>query len=196
MPTGDDVQEELKQRWRRPVLVAAAVIVLDQATKAWILRVLGPVEGSSIPLLGSWLEFMLVKNNGVAFGLFQNIPYFFTITSVLISIGAILFYRYQLPNNRPWVQMSLGLIVGGALGNIIDRLRYSFVIDFVHVSWFPGIFNLADSAITIGVLMLAGYLLLFGDKDERGSQGAPADEALLGELLGQDQWSPRSDRRQ
>jgi len=190
------VQEELRQRWLRPTLVAAGVVVLDQVTKAWIVRTLGSVEGSSIPLLGSWLEFVLVKNNGVAFGLFQNFPYFFTITSVLISVGAILFYRYQLPNNRPWVQVSLGLIVGGAIGNIIDRLRYSFVIDFVHVSWFPGIFNLADSAITVGVIMLAGYLLLFGDKDDRRNQRAPADEALLGELLSQDQWSPGSDRRQ
>src|SRR5215510_16530707 len=87
--TGGNVQEELRHRWLRPTLVAAGVIVLDQVTKAWILRTLGPVEGSNIPLLGSWLEFVLVKNNGVAFGLFQNIPYFFTITSVLISVGAI-----------------------------------------------------------------------------------------------------------
>jgi signal peptidase II len=190
------VLEELRQRWLRPALVGAIVIVLDQATKAWIVRTLGQLEGSSMPLLGSWLKFTLVKNNGVAFGLFQNIPYFFTITSVLISIGAILFYRYQLPNNRPWVQVSLGLIVGGALGNIVDRLRYGFVVDFVHVTWFPGIFNLADSAITVGVTMLAGYLLLFGDKEERPARRGPADEALLGELLSQDQWSPGSDRRQ
>lgn len=188
------MREELRQRWVRPALVAVLVIVIDQLSKAWIWRELGPIEGSSRPLLGSWLSLTLVKNNGVAFGLFQNIPYFFTITSVLISIGAILFYRYQLPNNRPWVQLSLGLIVGGAIGNIIDRLRIGFVIDFVHVSWFPGIFNAADSAITVGVIMLAGYLVLIGEKS--GAAGpAPADDALLGELLGQDQWPRGSDRQ-
>jgi len=190
------VQEELQSRWLRPALVGVVVVALDQASKAWILRTLGPLDGTSIPLIGSWLSLTFVKNNGVAFGMFQGIPYFFTITSIVISIGALLFYRYQLPNNRPWIQASVGMIVGGAIGNIIDRIRYSYVVDFVHVSWFPGIFNLADSAITVGVIMLAGYLLLFGDKEDRGGQRGPTDEALLGELLSQDQWSPGSDRRQ
>jgi signal peptidase II len=125
--------------------------------------------------------------------MFQGIPYFFTLTSIVISIGALLFYRYQLPNNRPWIQISVGMIVGGAIGNIIDRIRYSYVVDFVHVSWFPGIFNLADSAITVGVLMLAGYLLLLGESEAGVARQQPADEALLGELLSQDQW--RGDRR-
>jgi signal peptidase II len=124
--------------------------------------------------------------------MFQGIPYFFTLTSIVISIGALLFYRYQLPNNRPWIQVSVGMIVGGAIGNIIDRVRYGYVVDFVHVSWFPGIFNLADSAITVGVLMLAGYLLLMGESGA-AARKRPADEALLGELLGQDQW--RGDRQ-
>jgi signal peptidase II len=86
------------------------------------------------------------------------------------------------------------MIVGGAIGNIIDRLRYGYVVDFVHVSWFPGIFNLADSAITVGVLMLAGYLLLMGESGAPAARRRPADEALLGELLSQDRW--RGDRQQ
>ena len=69
------------------------------------------------------------------------------------------------------------MIVGGAIGNIIDRLRFSYVVDFVHVRWFPGIFNLADSAITVGVIMLAGYLLLVGDTGT-GARSGPADEAM------------------
>jgi signal peptidase II len=176
----------------RPALVGVVVIVLDQVSKAWILRALGPDEGRSVPLLGSWLSLTFIKNNGVAFGMFQGIPHFFTITSIVISVGALLFYRYQLPNNRPWIQVSVGMIVGGAIGNIIDRLRYGYVVDFVHVSWFPGIFNLADSAITVGVLMLAGYLLLMGESGASATRKRPADEALLGELLSQDRW--RGDR--
>ena len=186
------VLEEIQRRWARPALVALTVIILDQITKVWILSYLGPVEGTSRPLLGSWLSFTFVKNTGVAFGLFRGIPHFFTITSVLISIGAIYFYRFHLPNDRPWVQLSLGLIVGGAIGNIVDRLRYAFVVDFVHVSWFPGIFNLADSAITIGVIMLAGYLLFVG---ESAARPKPADDALLGELLNQEPWPRSGDRR-
>jgi signal peptidase II len=185
------VLEELRRHWARPALVALGVIALDQIAKAQILNALGPVEGTSRPLLGSWLSFTYVKNTGVAFGLFRGIPHFFTITSVLISLGAIYFYRFHLPNDRPWVQLSLGMIVGGAIGNIIDRLRYGFVVDFVHVSWFPGIFNLADSAITIGVLMLAGYLLFVG---ESAARPAPVDDALLGELLNQESWRRSGDR--
>ena len=177
--------EELRRHWVRPALVALGVIALDQITKSQILSALGPTEGASRPLLGSWLSFTYVKNTGVAFGLFRGIPHFFTVTSVLISLGAIYFYRFHLPNDRPWVQLSLGMIVGGAIGNIIDRLRYGFVVDFVHVSWFPGIFNLADSAITIGVLMLAGYLLFVG---ESAAPPAPVDDTLLGELLNQESW--------
>ena len=66
------MREELRQRWARPALVAVLVIFIDQLSKAWIWRELGPIEGSSRPLLGSWLSLTLVKNNGVAFGLFQN----------------------------------------------------------------------------------------------------------------------------
>ena len=176
---------ELRRHWTRPALVALCVIVLDQISKAQILKTLGPDEGSNVPLLGTWLSFTFVKNTGVAFGLFRGIPHFFTITSVLISLGAIYFYRFHLPNDRRWVQFSVGLIVGGAIGNIIDRLRHGYVVDFIHVSWFPGIFNLADSAITVGVIMLAGYLLFIGENPVRP---APTDDALLGDLLGQDTW--------
>jgi signal peptidase II len=185
------VLQEFRRHWVRPALVALAVIILDQITKAQILRLLGSVEGASQPLIGTWLSFTFVKNTGVAFGLFRGIPHFFTITSVLISLGAIYFYRFHLPNDRPWVQLSLGLILGGAIGNIIDRLRYSYVVDFIHVSWFPGIFNLADSAITIGVIMLAGYLLFVG---EHVTRPTPADDTLLGELLNQETWRRSGDR--
>src|SRR5512145_2019012 len=144
--------------WVRPVLIMIVVIILDQISKTWIWNTLGPIEGSSQPLIDSWLSFRLVKNTGISFGLFQGIPHFFTITSMLISIGALFFYRFHLPNNRLWVQICIGMIVGGAIGNIIDRLRHGFVIDFIYVSWFPGIFNVADSAISVGVIALALYL--------------------------------------
>lgn len=157
---------ELRRHWTRPALIALIVILLDQITKAEILRLLGPDEWNSLPIAGSWLSLTLMHNTGVAFGLFQGIPHFFTITSALISIGAMYFYRFHLPN-RIWVQICIGLIVGGAIGNIIDRVRYAYVIDFIRVSWFPGIFNMADSAITVGVLLLAAYLIFVGENTPR-----------------------------
>jgi signal peptidase II len=178
------LSHELRRYWAAPGLVATAIIVSDQITKAWIWDRLGPDAGASMPLIEPWLSFTLVKNTGVAFGLFQGIPHFFTITSILISLGAIYFYRFHLPYTKPWVQLSLGLIVGGAIGNIIDRIRQGFVVDFVHVSWFPGIFNVADAAITVGVTMLAGYLLFIGEAP--APRRTPPDDPLLGELLSQD----------
>lgn len=173
--------------WLRPLVITAAIVVADQISKRWIWERLGPEEGTSVPLLGDWLKFTLVKNTGVAFGMFQNNPQFFTVTSILISLGAVYFYRYHLPNRQPLIQLALGMILGGAIGNIIDRLRFNFVIDFVHVTWFPGIFNLADSMITLGTILLAGLLLLKGDQAE--PPATPDDEALLGDLLSNDGWS-------
>jgi signal peptidase II len=181
------VRDELQRFWVRPGFTALGIIVFDQLTKALVWRELGPDFGTSIPILGEWLRLTLIKNTGVAFGMFQGFPQIFTLTSILISIGAIVFYRFQLPENQPWVQASVGLIVGGAVGNIIDRLRQGYVLDFVHVTWFPGIFNVADAAITIGVGMLAGYLLLLGDVERRRPS---SDDALLSDLLG-----PNSRRR-
>lgn len=179
--------------WLLPAAVAASVIVVDQVTKAWIYDLLGGIEGNSIPLLGDWLMFTFVKNTGVAFGMFQDFPYVFTITSILISIGALYFYRTQLPNHNPLVQLTVGAIIGGAIGNIIDRIRIGYVIDFVHVSWFPGIFNVADACISVGVVILAGFLMLKGE--ELQPRTPPADDALLGDLLNHEPLTKSSERQ-
>lgn len=107
-----------------------------------------------MPILPPWLYLTYIHNTGVAFGMFQGIPHFFTILNIVISIGALYMYRTQM-THTPLVQICIGGIVGGAVGNIIDRLRQGYVTDFVHVTWFPGIFNVADSAITVSVIVLA-----------------------------------------
>ncbi|GAB4125865.1 MAG: hypothetical protein OHK0050_38260 [Roseiflexaceae bacterium] len=185
-------KSELNEYWLTPGLLGLGIILADQVTKVMVWDALGPNEGNSIPVLGDWLRLTLVHNTGVAFGLFQGFPHVFTVTSILISLGAIYFYRFHLPQGRIWIQASVGMIVGGAIGNIIDRIRMGFVIDFLHITWFPGIFNIADSAITIGVAMLAGYLLLLGDVEPE-TPPPPSDDPLLGDLLSRD---PRGGGRQ
>lgn len=173
--------------WAVPAAVCFTIVVIDQITKQWAVRTLGPEEGQRIIyLVGDWLRLTFLKNTGVAFGLFQEMSQVFTVTSLLITAGALYFYRYHLPTESRWVQATIGLIVGGALGNVIDRIRLSYVIDFVSVGWWP-IFNIADSAISVGVTMLAGYLLLTDvDKPRVTSrQDSNYDEPLLRDLLSQ-----------
>ena len=142
-------------RLAAPALIAGAVIALDQLTKAWILRTWPQPQTGEIELLGQWLALTYVQNNGIAFGLFQGIPHFFTVTSILIVAAAIYFYLRHVPEHDPWFAVMLGLIVGGALGNLIDRLRFGYVIDFIKTlaGHFP-VFNLADSAVVTGVLLM------------------------------------------
>jgi signal peptidase II len=173
--------------WIVPACVFATVLVFDQLTKIWAVRRLGPAEGQHvIYLIGDWFRLTFLKNTGVAFGLFQDMPQVFTVTSLVITAGALYFYRYHLPTESRWVQVTIGLIAGGAIGNVIDRIRLGYVIDFVSIGWWP-IFNVADSAISVGVSMLAGYLLLTDVDKPRvtARNDVNYDEPLLRDLLSQ-----------
>lgn len=169
-----------------PPLVAGLILLADQLSKQWVLATLGPQpESREIPLVGDWLSFLYVRNTGVAFGLFQNGSQIFIFTSLLITAAIIVAYVFYLPNRLSWLQLCVGLIVGGALGNVIDRLRYGYVIDFIKVGWWP-IFNIADSAVTVGITMLALFLAFFEEEDTGSRRPMPRDDRLLSELLNQD----------
>jgi signal peptidase II len=157
-------------RLAAPAIIAAIVIVLDQFAKALVLRAWPVPQSGEKELLGQWLTLTYVRNDGIAFGLFQGIPQLFTITSLVIVAGAIYFYLHHLPENDRWLPIMLGLIVGGALGNVIDRLRFGYVVDFIKTlgGRFP-VFNVADSAVVIGILLMALHMF-FAD--------APRDRRL------------------
>lgn len=143
-----------KRVWAVPASVAAMVITLDQLSKLWVVAALGPETMTNfIPLFGDTVRIAYSHNTGIAFSLLQGHPELLTIGALLIVAGAIYFYTTQLPNRRTLVQVIIGLILGGAFGNLIDRVRLGYVVDFIQVGWFP-IFNLADSAITIGAALL------------------------------------------
>jgi signal peptidase II len=174
------------RRWLLPATLGLAVLAADQLSKGWAYATLGPVPRvKTLPLAGDWLTLVYSRNTGVAFGLFQNMPQLFTVTSILITAGAVYAYVFHLPNRSLWVQLAIGLILGGALGNIVDRLRLGYVVDFISVGWWP-VFNLADSAISVGVTTLAAYLILVGDEPAPAPHIAPRDDGLLTDLLSQD----------
>jgi signal peptidase II len=139
--------------------LAALVVIADQATKRLAedrLERTG-VRSVPLPLIGDFLRFTYVENRGAAFGLLQDQTAFFVFVGLLV-IGVIAAsYRY-LPRSGFRLHLALGLQLGGAVGNLIDRIRQGYVVDFVdfgyHANWWP-VFNVADSAIVIGVALLA-----------------------------------------
>ena len=152
---------QIAARLAVPAVVALLVIALDQWTKAMVLRRWPLPQTGEIELLGQWLALTYVRNEGIAFGLFQGVPQLFTVTSLLIVMGAIYVYLFQMPATDRLLPVLLGMIVGGAIGNVIDRLRFGYVVDFIKTlgGRFP-VFNVADSAVVVGILLIAVYTFL------------------------------------
>jgi signal peptidase II len=142
-------------------LVAGVIFLLDQVTKAWILLTLAPVSPPRIDLLGSWLSLEYTENRGIAFGLLSGLgPLVVVAPLVVVVIMAVLYLRNAAP--PLWQSIGVGLLAGGAFGNLADRLRLGYVVDFVSVGRWPN-FNVADSAVTIGaVILVAGWMLVDG----------------------------------
>lgn len=139
------------------VLAATAVLGIDQVTK-WIARSYLPsFPEQSIPIMGDALRLTYVQNRGAAFGVLQDQNALFIVVSGIVIAVIIGSYRYS-PVRSPLLSLALGLQLGGAIGNLTDRLRLGYVVDFLDVSIWP-VFNVADSAIVIGVGILAYQLL-------------------------------------
>jgi signal peptidase II len=153
------------------LLTALAVLAADQATKAAVRQQLLESGEPSIPLLGGLVRFSYVENRGSAFGFFQNQTLFFILIGFLV-VGGILVGQRYVPAHRTALTICLGLLLGGASGNLVDRLRDGYVFDFVDLKWWP-VFNLADSAIVAGVAVLAYHLLFrpIGDPQADGRGG-------------------------
>ena len=153
---------------------AIVVIVLDQLTKAWIISGLSLQEVGRIPVLPPILNFSWVENTGVSFGLFGGgeARWGLTVFSIVVSAGL---GWWALKADRRLLVTAIGLVMGGALGNVIDRVRFGYVVDFIDFSGtgvFPWVFNVADSAITVGVVLL----ILDSLKSDRPAQVGAAPE--------------------
>lgn len=143
---------------------ALLVIILDQLTKAWIMSGLDLREMRQIEVLPPLFNLTWVENRGVSFGLFGDGSGRWALSAFSIAVAGILGW-WALKADRRLLITAIGLIMGGALGNVIDRIRFGYVVDFLDVSGphfflgtfkvhFPWVFNVADSAICIGVVLL------------------------------------------
>ncbi len=138
----------------------AVIIMLDQFSKIRIMEMLNP--GDSIPLIHNILNLTFVLNRGAAFGVLQGKSWLFLAMAVLIV--AIMIYVHLIYAMPSWVQYAMGFIVGGTIGNLIDRWSIGAVRDFFSIGWFP-VFNVADMAIVTGGSLLILYL--FGNEPDR-----------------------------
>lgn len=134
-------------------LTALSVFVIDRLTKIFFTRLLDLWE--SLPVIKNVFHFTLVHNTGIAFGLFKNQGIVFVIIPLVVVILIIfnLYYSRHHPEVDWLYVFAFALILGGALGNLTDRILYGYVIDFIDWRIWP-VFNMADSAITIGTVIL------------------------------------------
>lgn len=168
------------------LVIAGAIILLDQWTKSLVRGSL-PLGSTWSPW--EWLEpyarIVHWRNTGAAFGVFQGFGGVFTVLAIIVSL-AILYYYPQVPREDFTLRLAMGLQLGGALGNLIDRLTIGHVTDFISVANFP-VFNVADASISIGVVVL---ILGVWIKERNEPADAPEDEPQRTEELRSRSASP------
>jgi signal peptidase II len=148
------------------LLTAIVVVALDQVTKYWISQTLGqPDQVHSVEVVGDVVRLSYTTNTGAAFGMFPAGTIFFTVVA-LIAAPVLLFARAYVGTRAWWMTVVFGMLMGGALGNLVDRLRLGHVVDFIDVGvgnirWWS--FNVADSSFVVGVIVLALYLSFVSD---------------------------------
>lgn len=155
----------------RAILVAAPVFLLDRLSKVWVLEGLDLRHRLYIPVLDPWLNFTMAWNEGINFGLFdlgESGRWVLVALAVAIVVGL----GFWIRNRHGWgIAVGAGAIMGGALGNVWDRLQYGAVIDFLNMSCCgirnPFAFNLADAAIFVGALALVFFARDSAEKDIR-----------------------------
>lgn len=158
------------RKFAAPLVAAAVLTIADQWSKAWIVRHFGLLEARAVH--PDHFHIVHVRNRGVAFGFLSNLDPSWVnpllIVATVLAVAAVLGYLNYLPGRGP-APCGLGLILGGAVGNLIDRARVGYVVDFLDVHWrqyhWPA-FNLADIGITVGILLLILDMLFWAKESE------------------------------
>ena len=144
----------MSKKYLLVLLTAFLIVFLDQLTKFFIKN--NFQLNQSTPIIKNILHITYITNTGSAFGLFKGLNWFFIFFSIIV-ISAIFYFINKIGNNEKMMQLSVGLVLGGTIGNLIDRIAYGAVIDFIDFRIWP-VFNVADSAVTISVVLLITLL--------------------------------------
>ncbi len=144
--------------------VGIVLAALDQVFKYLIVSnfELGQVQ----PLIPGVLNLTYIRNEGVAFGMFAGMQWIF-IALTVVMLALIIIYMFKKRPQSRFFYVTVALIIGGGLGNLIDRIAHGYVVDYLSLTFFSPVCNFADYCITVGVILLAVYLLFFSGKKEK-----------------------------
>lgn len=172
-----------KKLWS-PILVGlifALVLVIDLVSKELIIKYLIPNVGDSVEVVPGFINFVYVENKGGPWGVFSNSTLLLAIMSIVILILILVFYILRIRQTKEkssiWLATGVGLIAGGCVGNLVDRLVFGFVRDFINFQFmdFP-VFNFADVGICAGVVVLVVYFLFFYSKEDKNKKNNVKNE--------------------
>lgn len=157
------------------LLCAALIVFIDQISKQLIVEKLR-VEGNSVTVIDGLLDFTLSYNDGMAFGLGSSV-FRWVFVGIMVVVGGFLVYLMFKPKYQNILFMSASsLIIGGGIGNAIDRVLNGYVVDFLALSFFPPICNIADYAITVGTVLLLIYVIfVYGKEDKKELINEPVE---------------------
>ena len=144
--------------------LSALIAVIDQIIKYFVVTDLKPIN--KLEVIPGLFSLVYVENKGAAFGMLENARWIFIIFTIIVTIFLIALVLSKKINNKLFNIASV-LIIGGGIGNLIDRIFLGYVVDYLSVSFFPPVCNFADYCITVGVALLAIYIVFYYGKEEK-----------------------------
>jgi signal peptidase II len=149
------------------LLLAAAFTAADQCLKLLAVRFLK--DGGGRTFAGGYLRLVYTENRGAAFSILQNKRWFFvTVTFVICVLIIIALFKYE--GHGFFSYAATALILGGGIGNMIDRVLNGYVVDYIYVTFFPAVFNFSDCCVTVGTVFLIIHMLFFSERDTGGEK--------------------------
>lgn len=140
------------------LILAVVIVIVDQLLKMLVVNTIK--MNGTVEILGGIVKFDYVENRGMAFGMLQNYRWIFIIFTLIVIMGLIIYMIKLKPTNKLFIT-SITLIVGGGIGNLIDRIILGYVVDYIQLSFFNPVCNFADYCITIGTVLLIIYIIFF-----------------------------------
>lgn len=157
------------------IIIIVLLVAADQLTKFLLWPALAAYPNGSMPLIKGVLHFTKSENTGAAFGIFQGMQVLFIVmTIIVLAVAVYIMFRYRNKHSR-FIKVLIAVLFSGALGNLIDRIAFGYVRDFIDFRMFDFwkyVFNIADAALVIGAILLGVYILFFYKENKK-----PIEEA-------------------